>query len=116
MPPETKADAYQRIEAILEEGPFVPGLGRAVHRGYFLYSLRWSRVGARISEMNDLGWSITSVFLPESEWQNGIRTAYRLDSRPLQPKQDWYLARYGPRPKTQEPTSTDLPLFAGKSQ
>ena len=114
MLPKTKADAYQRIESIREEGPFVPGLGRAVHRAYFLYSLKWSQVGVRISEMNDLGWLITSVFLPENEWQNGIRTAYRLDSRPLQPSKDSFETTYGPRPKLQGPAMTDLPLFAGE--
>ena len=31
---ETKADAYQRTEAILEEGPFVLAWGGCVHRAY----------------------------------------------------------------------------------
>jgi hypothetical protein len=34
--------------------------------------------------MNDLGWKISSITLPQSQWRNGIRTAYRLDSKPLQ--------------------------------
>ena len=77
-----KVEAYRRIETILQMGPFIPGT-RVVHRAYFLYSLRWSQVGARIHEMNDTGWNIASVVLPESEWQSGIRTGYRLDSKPL---------------------------------
>jgi hypothetical protein len=36
MLPKTKADTYQRIEAILDEGPFVPGTS-AVHRAYFRF-------------------------------------------------------------------------------
>jgi hypothetical protein len=84
---EGKAEAYHRIEQLLEVGPFVPGT-RAVHRGYFLYSLRWSQAGARISEMNHLGWTIASVLLPENEWQSGVRTAYRLDGKPLRTGQE----------------------------
>ena len=79
---KSNAETYERVQAILEEGPFLPGT-RVVHRAYFLYSLRWSQVGARIHEMNDAGWSIASVFLPESDWQSGIKTGYRLDSKPL---------------------------------
>lgn len=111
MLPETKADANQRIETVLEEGPFVPGMGRAVHRGYFLCSLRWSQVGARISEMNDLGWSITSVFLPESEWQSGVRTAYRLDSRPLSTTRQVSESDYMRRRREEKEEAA--PLFAG---
>lgn len=109
----SKAEAYQRIEAILERGPFVHGT-RAVHRAHFLYALRWSQAGARISEMNDLGWQIASVTLPESQWQNGIRTAYRLDSKllelkPLAESADWYERQAG-KPGPRE--TDDLPLFA----
>jgi hypothetical protein len=75
MLPKAKADAYQRIETILDEGPFVPGT-RGVYRAYFLYALRWSQAGARISEMNDLSWTITSLLLTESDWQSNVRTAY----------------------------------------
>ena len=32
--------------------------------------------------MNDLGWTITSVVLPEI-MASGVRTAYQLDSKPL---------------------------------
>jgi hypothetical protein len=53
-------------------------LGRAILR------IVWSQASARISEMNDLGWQIASITLPKSRWRNGIRTAYRLDSKPLQ--------------------------------
>jgi hypothetical protein len=67
---QSKTEAYQRIEAILAVGPFLADT-RAVHRAYFLYELRWSQVGARISEM------------PDSEWRSGVRTAYRLDSKPV---------------------------------
>jgi hypothetical protein len=105
---ESKIAAYQRVEAILEEGPFVGT--RVVHRAYFLYSLRWSQVGARIHEMNDAGWSIASVPLPESEWQSGIRTGYRLDSKPLRaarplPESDFMRRR-------REEQSAAMPLFA----
>jgi hypothetical protein len=112
MFPKTRADAYQRIEAILDEGPFVAGT-RAVHRAYFLYSLRWSQAGARISEMNDLGWTITGVLLPESEWQSGVRTGYRLDGKPLSLSEDWYERQTGkPRPAPAKPLD-NLPLFVG---
>src|SRR5262249_53882764 len=86
---QSKTEAYQRIEVILEHGPFVTGT-RAVHRAYFLYTLRWSQAGARISEMNDLGWKVSSILLPGRDWQSGVRTAYRLDSKPLKPPDDWY--------------------------
>jgi hypothetical protein len=93
---ETRAEAYKRIEAILEKA------GTAgVHRAYFLYALRWSQSGARISEMNDLGWSIESVTLPKGEWAHGIRTKYILRSKPLEvaPGEDWYQKLKGrPRP------------------
>lgn len=111
---QNKAEAYQRVEAILENGPFVVGT-RAVHRAHFLYSLRWPQVGARITEMNGLGWTITSITLPEREWRDGIRTAYRLDGKPLssaRESQDWYVSKFGARPSTTTPRP-DLPLFAG---
>jgi len=115
--PQSKDEAYQHIEEILESGPFVPGT-RAVHRAHFLYGLRWSQVGARISEMNDLGWQIVGVTLPESQWQNGIRTAYRLDGKPLtlkpaRERQHWCEAKCGPRPtaKPQNLSAINLPLF-----
>lgn len=94
--PETKAEAYSRIEKILEQaGP------RGVHRAYFVHTLYWSQAGARISEMNDLGWVIESVALPESQWVKGIRTKYVLRSKPLEvaPGEDWYVKLKGkPRP------------------
>ena len=106
---ESKTDTYQCIEATLEEGPFIPGT-RVVHRAYFLYWLRWSQVGARIHEMNDAGWSIASVPLPESEWQSGIRTGYRLDSKPLRapqpPAESPYMLR------VRQEAATAMPLFA----
>lgn len=93
---ESKADAYKRVEAILEKaGP------AGVHRAYFLYTLHWSQSGARISEMNDLGWVIVSVTLPKSQWQSGIRTKYVLRSKPLEVSsgRDWYEDLKGkPRP------------------
>jgi hypothetical protein len=106
---KAKADAYQRIEAILEKGPFVVGT-HAVHRAFFLYELRWSQAGARIHEMNSLGWRITSITLPENDWQDGIRTAYRLDSKPLQsqepkPESDFMCRR-------REEREEAAPLFA----
>lgn len=123
LTPQSKAQAYQRVEAILESGPFVPGT-RAVHRARFLYVLRWSQAGARISEMNDLGWQIASVTLPENQWQSGIRTAYRLDSKPLRWKPvresgDYHEANDGPhssaKPK-ESSSAIDLPLFAERQQ
>jgi|SRR5215470_4579268 len=108
--PQSKTEAYERVEAILESGPFVPG-SRAVHRAHFLYALRWSQVGARISEMNDLGWQIAGVTLPERQWENGIRTAYRLDGKPLQSESpgDWHEDQFrNPLPHA----TGDLPLFA----
>jgi len=113
MLPKAKAEAYQRIEAILDEGPFVPGT-RAVHRAYFLYSLRWSQAGARISEMNDLGWTITSILLPEDEWQSGVKTAYRLDSKPLRVEQPPIESDYMKRRRLEQEEAA--PLFAGVSQ
>lgn len=93
---ESRADAYKRIEAVLEKaGP------AGVHRAYFLYTLHWSQSGARISEMNDLGWLIESVTLPKSQWQAGIRTKYVLRSKPLEvgAGKDWFVELKGrPRP------------------
>jgi hypothetical protein len=102
-------ETYQRIEAILEEGPFVPGT-HAVHRAYFLYGLRWSQVGARISEMNDLGWTVSSLMLPETEWQSGVRTAYRLDSKPLRPRQEPAESEYMRRMRQEQAAA--VPLFS----
>ena len=110
---KSKTDTYQRIEAILEEGPFVPGT-RVVHRAYFLYSMRWSQVGARIHGMNDAGWSIASVPLPESDWQSGIRTGYRLDSKPLRPTQPTAESDFMRRRR--EERATAAPLFAEVSR
>lgn len=108
MFPKTKADANQRSGAILDEGPFVHGR-RTVHRAYF-YSLRWSQV----TEIKKLGWTIASITLSKPEWRNSVRTAYRLDSEPLQPIQDMYEAKHGARPKPQGLSVIDLPLFAGQ--
>jgi hypothetical protein len=108
---KTKIDTYQRIEAILEEGPFVSGT-RVVHRGYFLNDLRWSQAGSRISEMNDLGWKVASVLLPEDKWQGGIKTGYRLDNKPLRaaaPKSLYESAFMRQRRKEK---SLAAPLFA----
>jgi hypothetical protein len=66
--------------------------------------------------MNDLGWTITSILLSKSEWQSGVRTAYRLDSKPLKPREDWYDRQTGmPRPpaKPEESDAELGPLFAG---
>lgn len=122
-PKQSKAEAYQRVEAILEQGPFVPGT-RAVHRGHFLYTLRWSQAGARISEMNDLGWKIASVNLPESKWDNGIRTAYRLDSKPLTVKSVSTSKSQSSKPSVQsdyerrerEECDRAMPLFAERER
>jgi len=86
---QSKAEAYQRIEQILERAE--PHIGypcprRTVHRAWFLYEAHWSQIGARVSEMNDAGWTVTSVDLPKSQWVNAIKTAYRLDSKPLKPR------------------------------
>lgn len=61
---ESRAESYARIERILETGPYV--LPRIVHRAHFLYELFWSQAGARVCEMNGLGWVITSVDLPKN--------------------------------------------------
>ena len=109
VPVESKAEVYQRIETILERGPFVTGT-RAVHRTYFLYTLRWSQVAARICKMNKAGWQIVSVTLPESEWENGIRAAYRLDSKPLQPQAPKTKSDYMRRARQDRERA--MPLFA----
>jgi hypothetical protein len=99
---QSKAEAYQRIEQILERAE--PHIGYpcprgTVHRAWFLYEAHWSQIGARVSEMNDAGWTVTSVDLPKSQWVNAIKTAYRLDSKPLKPGEDWYTIQTGqPRP------------------
>lgn len=87
---ESRADAYKRIESILEKAG-----SAGVHRSYFLYTLHWSQHGARITEMNDLGWVIESVPLPESQWVHGVRTKYVLRSKPLAPGEDWYVQKTG---------------------
>lgn len=93
---ESKQDSYKRIESILEKAG-----ADGVHRAYFLYTLYWSQVQARITEMNELGWVIESVNLPKSQWVRGIRTKYVLRSKPLEvaPGEDWYVKLKGkPRP------------------
>ena len=108
---EKRSEAYRRIEALLEKaGP------AGVHRAYFLYTLHWSQIGARISEMNDAGWVIRSVELPRSQWSNGIKTKYVLDSKPLQAGQDWYVHATGQsRPSVPVPATSDMPLFRESS-
>lgn len=106
---QSKAEAYQRIEAILEKAG-----SAGVHRAYFLYDLFWSQIQARLNEMNRLGWNVESVSLPKSEWVHGIKTKYVLRSKPLEiaPGQDWYevLKR---RPRGSEDSHvTAGPLFA----
>jgi len=93
-------EVYQRIEKILESGPFVPGTSNLVHRAHFLYVLKWHQIAARIHSMNS-GWSIASVKLPKHLWRDGIETAYRLDSKPLEEesREDWFVHQTGkPRP------------------
>lgn len=95
---ESRADTYKRIESILEKAG-----AAGVHRAYFLYTLHWSQHGARITEMNGLGWVIESVNLPKSQWVRGIRTKYVLRSKPLEvaPGEDWYVKLKGqPRPRS----------------
>lgn len=93
---ESRAESYAEIEKILETGPFIPGMPRVFHRARLLYAPHWwSQCGARITEMNGSGWIITSVELPKNLWEHGIRTGYRLDSKPLKPGQDWYVAKTG---------------------
>jgi hypothetical protein len=97
---QSKAESYRRIEAVLENAG-----SAGVHRAYFLYTLCWSQAGARISEMNDLGWVIESVSLPKSQWTRGIRTKYVLRSKPLEvaPGEDWYEKLKGRKRVTAEP-------------
>jgi hypothetical protein len=105
-------DSYKRIEAILEKaGP------AGVHRAYFLYDLKWSQHGARITEMNDLGWDIQPVRLPKSQWINGIKTKYVLRSKPLEvaPGQDWYVRTTGQERPSSTPADL-LPLFTERNQ
>lgn len=103
MIPENRAESYAKIEKILETGPYV--LPRVVHRATFLHEPHWwSQAGARVSEMNDMGWIITSVELPKNLWRRGIRTGYRLDGKPLKPGQDWYVQK----------TGHERPTLAGK--
>jgi hypothetical protein len=109
---ESRQDCYKRIESILENAG-----AAGTHRAYFLYTLFWSQAGARINEMNHLGWNIESISLPKSEWVRGIRTKYVLRSKPLEvaPGQDWYEVLKG-RPRGSEDNhATAGPLFAGVS-
>jgi hypothetical protein len=102
-----KAQAYQRIESVLEAAG-----ADGVHGSYFVYALFWPQFRARINEMNKLGWEIQGVDLPKSEWVRGIRTKYVLLSKPREvaPGEDWYEKLKG-KPR---PTDTDdLPLFNG---
>ncbi len=102
-----KAQAYQRIESILEAAG-----ADGVHGAYFVFALFWPQFRARIHEMNALGWRIQSVDLPKSAWVRGIRTKYVLLSKPLEvaPDEDWYVKLKGkPRPSAD---TSDLPLFA----
>ena len=95
-PSEDRLDAYHKIESILEKAG-----AAGVHKGYFVYTLHWSQIAARITEMNQLGWRIRSETLPQKEWINGIRTQYHLDGKPLEvgPGEDWYVKLKGkPRP------------------
>src|SRR5437899_1083005 len=106
---DSHADSYQRIESILEKAG-----AAGVHRAYFLYTLCWSQAGARISEMNDLGWRIRSVHLPQSQWVKGVKTKYVLESKPLEvaPGEDWYEKLKGhPRISEKQEVAVDLPLF-----
>jgi hypothetical protein len=101
-----KAQAYQRIELVLEAaGP------DGVHGAHFVYALFWPQFRARMNEMNRLGWRIQGVDLPKSAWVRGIRTKYVLLSKPLEvaPDEDWYVQLKGkPRPSAD---TSDLPLF-----
>jgi hypothetical protein len=103
---QSKTQAYQRIESVLEAAG-----ADGVHGSYFVYALFWPQFRARIHEMNALGWKIQSVDLPKREWLRGIRTKYVLLSKPLEvaPNEDWYVKLKGkPRPS---PDTSDLPLF-----
>src|SRR5438552_16362395 len=104
---QSKAEAYKRIEAILEKAGAV-----GVHRAHFLYALFWSQHSARITEMNGLGWVIESVDLPKSQWVHGIRTKYVLRSKPLEvaPGEDWYVRQTG-HARPQDPRPDYGPLF-----
>jgi hypothetical protein len=106
-----KAEAYKRIESVLEAAG-----ADGVHGSYFVYALFWPQFRARIHEMNALGWKIQSVDLPKSAWVRGIRTKYVLVSKPLETRdgEDWYVRATGkPRPSTTASTTDDLPLFDG---
>jgi hypothetical protein len=106
-----KAQAYQRIESVLEAAG-----ADGVHGSYFVYALFWPQFRARLNEMNRLGWKIQSVDLPKSAWIRGIRTKYVLLSKPLEvaPGEDWYeKLKVCPRPSTTTSTTDDLPLFDG---
>ncbi len=101
-----KAEAYKRIESVLEAAG-----ADGVHGSYFVYALFWPQFRARLHEMNALGWQIQSVDLPKSAWVRGIRTKYVLLSKPLEvaPDEDWYVKLKGkPRPSAD---TSDLPLF-----
>ncbi len=101
---ESRQDSYKGIESILGNAG-----AAGVHRAYFLYTLFWSQAGARINEMNRLGWDIQSVPVPKSEWVRGIKTKYVLRSKPLEvsPSEDWFQKLKG-RPR---PSAEPLPDF-----
>lgn len=106
--PQSKSQAYQRIESILERAG-----AAGVHGAHFIYTLSWPQFRARLNEMNALGWKIRSVDLPKNEWVRGIRTKYVMDAKPLEvaPGEDWYEKLKGkPRPTTD--TAELPPLFA----
>jgi hypothetical protein len=93
-------ESYKRVEEILDRGPFLDGT-RIVHRAYFVRDLGWIQAGSRITEMNRLGWVISSIPLPKHLHRNGIETGYRLDSKLLEQAsgEDWFVRQTGkPRP------------------
>ncbi len=110
MAAEFRQDSYKRIESILEKAG-APG----VHRAHFLYDLFWSQAGARINEMNHLGWDIQSVPLPKSEWVRGIKTKYVLRSKPLEapPGLDRYEVLKGKPRGSEDNSASPGPLFGG---
>jgi hypothetical protein len=89
-------DSYKRVEEILDRGSFLDRT-RIVHRAYFVRDLGWIQARSRVTEMNRLGWVISSIPLPKHLHRNGIETGYRLDSKPLEHEsgEDWFVGQTG---------------------
>ena len=99
----------EKILALLRQAG--PG---GVSRESLIFEYRWTQCGARIDELQDMGYTIRHDSRHGERFVRYVLESEPLELKPLPSVSDWYAEKFGARPTTTTPELTaDLPLFSG---